>query len=216
MRNVNDKIMVMPLFTNPLMQIQLDLDLEKITELAFQTCYHNPKGVQQSNKGGWQSDNLVEETHEEFIRFKKVINRHLQIYHAEIFNGMEFNENITQHIDNMWLNINEKHHYNDWHVHPGSALSGVFYIKHDGSKENGEILFKRSNGTYFSLSHWPGGLIKTLNEVTAEVINIKPRQNMLLIFPAWLEHKVEMNLKDDNRISLSFNSGPINLDKKND
>ena len=39
---------------------------------------------------------------------------------------------------------------------------------------------------------------------------------MLLIFPAWLEHKVEMNLKDDNRISLSFNSGPINLDKKND
>ena len=52
--------------------------------------------------------------------------------------------------------------------------------------------------------------------MTAEIINIKPRPNMLLIFPAWLEHKVEMNLKDDNRISLSFNSGPINLDKKND
>ena len=216
MRNVNDKIMVMPLFTNPLMQIKLDLDLEKITELAFQMRDHDNKGVQQSNRGGWQSDNLVEETHEEFIRFKKEINRHLQIYHAEIFDGMEFNENVTQHIDNMWVNINEKHHYNDWHVHPGSALSGVFYIKHDGSKENGDIVFKRSNGLYFSLSHWPGGLVKTLNEVTAEIINIEPKPNMLLIFPAWLEHKVEMNLKDDNRISLSFNSGPINLDKKND
>ena len=216
MRNVNDKIMVMPLFTSPLMQIQLNLDLEKITELAFQMRDHDNKGVQQSNKGGWQSDNLVEETHEGFIRFKKEINRHLQIYHAEIFDGMEFNENVTQHIDNMWVNINEKHHYNDWHVHPGSALSGVFYIKHDGSKENGDIVFKRSNSLYFSLSHWPGGLIKTLNEVTAEIINIKPRPNMLLIFPAWLEHKVEMNLKDDNRISLSFNSGPINLDKRND
>ena len=141
MRNVNDKIMVMPLFTSPLMQIQLNLDLEKITELAFQMRDHDNKGVQQSNKGGWQSDNLVEETHEGFIRFKKEINRHLQIYHAEIFDGMEFNENVTQHIDNMWVNINEKHHYNDWHVNPGAALSGVFYIKHDGSKESGNIIF---------------------------------------------------------------------------
>ena len=211
---MNDKISIMELFTNPLMQIQLDLDLEKLTELAFQTCYHNPKSVQVSNKGGWQSDNVAEENHEEFINLKKEITHYLQIYHSEIFGGMEFNENIIQSINNMWVNINEKHHYNDWHIHPGTTLSGVFYIKHDGSIENGDIVFKRSNSTYINIAHWPEGLIKTFNEVTGEVINITPKPNMLLIFPAWLQHKTEMNLKDDTRISLSFNSCAYITDKK--
>ena len=197
------------LFALPLMQVQLDLDLEKLTELVFQMQNKDKKGFQYTNKGGWQSDNIIEEKHEEFIRLKKEINQYLQIYHSEVFRKMKFRENIILSANRMWVNINEKYHYNEWHIHPHSTLSGVYYIKHDGSKENGEIVFKRSNSTYFSLSHWPGGLVKTLNEVTADAINIGPKPNMLLIFPAWLQHKTEMNLKDDTRISLSFNSKPI-------
>jgi len=54
--------------------------------------------------------------------------------------------------------------------------------------------------------HWPEGLIENTNIVTSGVVNIIPKSNMLLIFPSWLEHKVEANLKNDPRISLSFNS----------
>ena len=60
-----------------------------------------------------------------------------------------------------------------------------------------------------SITHWPQGIIIKSNEVTAEVFEVTPKPNMLLIFPSWLEHKAEMNLKDDTRISLSFNSEPI-------
>ena len=109
----------------------------------------------------------------------------------------------------MWANINEKHHYNEWHIHPYSTLSGVYYIKHDGSDENGNISFKHSNGTYMHTAFWPPGLVETVNEVSGEKINITPTPNMLLIFPSWLEHKAEMNLKDDTRISLSFNTQPM-------
>ena len=42
--------------------------------------------------------------------------------------------------------------------------------------------------------------------MTAGIVSVTPRPNELLIFPAWLEHRVKPNLKDDPRISLSFNS----------
>ena len=205
----NNKFTITPLFAFPLMQVQLDLDLEKLTELAFEMRNKDKKGVQLTNYGGWQSNDIIKETHEEFIRLKKEINRHLQIYHSAIFSGMKFKENITQNLESIWINISEKHHYNEWHVHLHSILSGVYYINHDGSEENGDIVFKHPNGTYINIAHWPPGLVETWDATSAEILNITPSPNMLLIFPSWLEHKVEMNLKDDTRISLSFNSQVI-------
>tara|TARA_Y100000746_G_C15417425_1_gene412840 strand:- start:1030 stop:1185 length:156 start_codon:yes stop_codon:yes gene_type:complete len=34
---------------------------------------------------------------------------------------------------------------------------------------------------------------------------IVPKENMLVVFPAWLPHALEINLSDEERISLSFN-----------
>ena len=204
---------VLPLFATPVMQVQLDFDLEKLTEFAFQMQNKDKKGVQYTNRGGWHSDYIQEEKHEEFIRLKKEILQYLQIYHSEIFRGMIFKGNVTQGIDNIWANINEKHHYNEWHIHGFSVLSGTYYIKHDGSVENGDIMFKHPINTYMSIAHLPEGMIERTNEITSEVISIIPKLNKLLIFPSWLEHKVGTNLKDDTRISLSFNSTPL-LEKK--
>ena len=208
------EISIIPLFTSPLMVIQLDLDLEKLIEFSFQLHNKDKKGVQLTNKGGWQSGDIGEEKHEEFIRLKKEIYQYLQAYQIKVFWGMRFEEeNIRQEFHNMWININEKYHYNEWHIHPGATLSGVYYIKHDGSSENGNIMFKNPRGLYMALSHFPPGIVKYTNEVTSDIYNVNPQSNMLLIFPSWLEHKVEPNLKNDNRISLSFNSSLI-LEKK--
>ena len=202
----------MPLFVTPVMQVHLDLDLEKLTEFAFQMQNKDKKGSHQTNRGGWQSNDVSEEKHEEFIRLKKEINQYLRTYHLEVFRGMIFKENIIQDLGRMWVNINEKHHYNEWHIHPMSTLSGVYYIKHDGFG-HGDIMFKNPFGSYISSTHWPQGLVEKWNGVSSGIINITPKSNALFIFPAWLEHKVELNLKDDTRISLSFNSDPI-LEKK--
>ena len=34
---------------------------------------------------------------------------------------------------------------------------------------------------------------------------ILPKENMLVVFPSWVPHAVEINLSDEERISLSFN-----------
>ena len=203
-----------PLFASPLMHLQLDLDTDKLTELAFQIRNKDKTGrADIINRGGWQSNNIIEEPHEEFKKLKKEITQYLQLYHSEVFRGMKFKGNVTQSIVNMWLMINEKHHYVDWHIHGGCTLSGVYYIKHDNSSENGDIAFKHPNSSYLTTVHWPPKLIKKSNEISSERINVIPKSNMLLIFPSWLEHKAEINLKDDTRISLSFNAVPI-LEKK--
>ena len=59
---------------------------------------------------------------------------------------------------------------------------------------------------YMTAAHWPVEFLEKTNEVTSPVIYIKPSSNMLLIFPAWMEHMVQENLKNDSRISLSFNT----------
>ena len=214
MNELDNKTTILPLFANPLMKIQLDLDLEKLSEFAFEIWNKDNNGIQKTNRGGWHSKNIYEEEHEEFIRLKKEISQYLQTYHLEVFQEEDCKENVIQNLHTMWVNINEKHHYNEWHIHVYSTLSGVFYIKHGGGNENGAIQFKNPVGSYMTCSHWPEGLVEqTKAVVTSEVISIIPKSNMLFIFPSWLEHKVETNLKNDSRISLSFNSTP-SLEKK--
>ena len=94
-------------------------------------------------------------------------------------------------------------------IHGFSTLSGVYYIKHDGSAENGNILFKHPLDSYVSFAHWPAKIVEYTNEITSHIYKFKPKSNMLLIFPSWLEHSAGINFKDDSRISLSFNSDPI-------
>ena len=196
---------IISLFTTSVMQIQLDLDTDKLTEFTFQLQNKNKKGVKISNRGGWQSNEIQEEKHEEFEKLKKEITQYLQTYQLTIFEGMKFKTNVTQTIANMWVNINEKHHYNDWHVHTFATLSGVYYIKHDGV-ENGDILFKHPEHPQMAALHWPPEIVEAWNAGTSGIANITPSSNMLLIFPSWMEHSVGANLKNDSRISVSFNS----------
>jgi len=83
---------IIPFFTTSVMQIQLDLDIVKLTELAFQIRNKDKDGVQVTNKGGWQSNDVIKEAHEELDKLKKEITQYLQTYHSEIFQGMKFKE----------------------------------------------------------------------------------------------------------------------------
>ena len=105
-----------------------------------------------------------------------------------------------------WVNINGKGSFNARHHHDpysGTFLSGVFYIK--TPENSGGIVFydprphigSAHDTRYFSqLDH-------------CNTYCVKPNQNMMLMFPAWLEHSVETNNSNDTRISISFNIADI-------
>ena len=202
---MDKKFEITSYFANPILQVSLDLNSELLTDFALQLQNQDKEGVHETNIGGWQSKDISEENHKELIELQKEITQYLQTYHSEIFQGMKFKGNVVQSLANMWVNINEKHHYNEWHIHPFATLSGVYYIKHDGV-ESGDILFKHPEHPQMAALHWPPEIVEAYNAATSGVVNITPKSNMLLIFPSWMNHSVEANLKNDPRISVSFNS----------
>ena len=88
-------------------------------------------------------------------------------------------------LDNFWININKKTHFNVPHSHPCCIFSGVFYVK--TPYNSGNFAFYRNIHVYKSTEL------------------IKPEENMLILFPAYFDHYVEPNNSNQDRISISFN-----------
>jgi len=146
----------------------------------------NIPSVTKSNFGGWQSkDNL--QTHGIFCEFSS----HL-LKMATILLEPYTKKKIE--IQSMWANINSQHDFNWHHTHEG-VLSGVFYLK--VPKNSGRLIMVnpviRSFNSPVKQSNYP----------------IVPEELACILFPSWLEHYVEPNLTNENRISMSFNIGEV-------
>jgi hypothetical protein len=99
-----------------------------------------------------------------------------------------------------WVNINKKNNYNTRHVHLDTRmfLSGVYYAKVPENSGNirfydprGPLMQAMSDHDYF----YDGFAYQYLI----------PKDDMIIFFPSWLEHDVEPNNSDEDRISIAFN-----------
>ncbi len=110
---------------------------------------------------------------------------------------------------NMWANINRSGHGNEFHSHPGSYWSGVYYVDDGGISADpslgGELEFMDPRGPApamyaphlaFAL---PGGLSVGTNQT------IVPKAGRLVMFPAWVLHQVRPYRGIALRISVAFN-----------
>jgi uncharacterized protein (TIGR02466 family) len=110
---------------------------------------------------------------------------------------------------NMWANINRSGHGNEFHCHPGSFWSGVYYVDDGGIAADpslgGELEFMdpRAPGVAMYAPHLafalPGGLSVGANET------IVPKAGRLVMFPAWLLHQVRPYRGTAARISIALN-----------
>ena len=192
------------LFDVPIQRTVLELNIDSLIEFCYEMKHENEKGIMFSNVGGWHSDNLIDNTHTEFVKLKNKIEEAANIYHHD----MQFKKIYYQKVDNIWVNINQKGHSNVFHDHPFSCLSGAFYLtKGETAPIDFEHPFKDIN-TYF----WDSSIIEEWNTTNSSSWSFSQIPNTLLIFPPWVQHKVSMNKEDSDRISFSFNT--IILPKK--
>ena len=195
------------IFPVPIQVTTLELNIDSLIEFCYEMKRKNEKGVELSNIGGWQSDNLVDETHTEFVKLKNKIEDAAKVYHEEI----NFKKTFEQKIDNIWININQKGHSNEFHIHAGAILSGVFYLKEGKTP----IVFEHPFGginTYY----WNPSIIEEWNATNGGEMRQDSVPNLLLIFPSWVWHKVSMNKEDTDRISFSFNTQVYETEKGNE
>ena len=151
--------------------------------------YKHPT-VAKSNQGGYQSpDQFYLE--ESFAPYLNRISEHL----ISTIDEYTRDDRSCLHLDdlklsNMWFNFNYENCYNVQHTHPGCVLSGVLWIQ---IPEEQPIVF----------SCFDEFTRATYEKYTNE--SLVAKEGQLLLFPAHLPHRVDINRSKDTRISISFN-----------
>ena len=100
-----------------------------------------------------------------------------------------------------------KHDVNDWaqaHLHRGSALTGILYLRCDD--KSGDITFEVPGWNQFLPDVFY--MRTTPNEYNAREITITPQQGDLFIFPGFVKHRVSKNLSNQDRYVLVFDLFP--------
>ena len=144
------------------------------------------QSVRKSNRGGWQSE-LYKPDNE---MFKPLINEIKEFcVHLPL--------NIKKvHVEQLWVNVNKKSDWNIIHQHGQYHLSGTYYVK--VPKDSGRIVFRDPRpgaiGNNFLVNNFDRGEFKKLNMM----------EGLLAIWPSYLDHFVEPNQTDEERISISF------------
>ena len=158
---------------------------------------NNPEGQKRSNAGGWHSPFFNINESEPVKKLISSFTKSLPEIMTEHMGWRINRDKIT--ILDMWSVVNKKNTFNVQHSHPNSLLSAAYYVK--AKKNSGNIKFfdpKEMKTMY----HPP---IQKFNEISAEIIKIEPEEGKLLLFPSYLNHAVEENLSDEDRIVISFN-----------
>ena len=109
-------------------------------------------------------------------------------------------------MSNMWININGRGAYNHTHIHGGSIFSGVFYVKVP-SCCCGELKFLRPLEYQAMKEYWGCDENFDRYDKPHNYLDffIPPENNKLVMFPSWMQHSVDANASDHDRISISFN-----------
>lgn len=104
-------------------------------------------------------------------------------------------------ITQLWGNRNPKGSKHHEHVHPNSIISGVFYLRQDPKLP--PIQFSKANQHAIKLDP------RKYNVYNSETFLLPCTAGELILFPSNLKHSVPINMGDEERISLSFNTFSI-------
>jgi uncharacterized protein (TIGR02466 family) len=181
------------LFKQTLVKIYLNENLNFLLNFCLKIKKKH-EGVKNSNVGGFHSNNLDKKEPLLNSLIKNIeLNSNIMI--KNIFKSLE-----TVSLFNIWVNINEYKDFNIPHTHPFSKISGVFYV--NAPEKSGDLVFL--NDTKIE-NYLHSGKFIEYNEYNSSSYSIKPEENVLYLFPSWLNHYVKPNLSKEKRISISFN-----------
>ena len=162
-------------------------------------------GTQHSNLGGWQSDWDMDRWGGAAAIKLLAIGRNTA---NRATTDRQGNAVVLTWKANMWANINRSGHGNEFHSHPGSFWSAVYYVDDGGIDADpalgGELEFMDPRGPGPAmyaphLAYGKAGLSVRANET------VRPKAGRLVMFPAWLLHQVRPYRGKSQRISIAFN-----------
>jgi uncharacterized protein (TIGR02466 family) len=199
----NQPPMIESVFPCPVYIIKRDLNLSPIQSLRHQQEEEIEieniieEGMQFNGSNSNSINSYIFDT--KLKEIKQFCEDQIKIYVEQVICPVE--GDLDFYITQSWLNVNKPGEVHYEHCHSNSIISGVFYIS---TEEDDNITFVDPN------YHVKDRILfktKSSNIWNSERWSFQSNSNELILFPSWLNHMVNSNLKaTKDRISISFNT----------
>jgi uncharacterized protein (TIGR02466 family) len=102
-------------------------------------------------------------------------------------------------VTDAWLNLASPGQFQEYHMHSNNHFSAVYYIK--TPKHSGNLVV-RSHEAVIDMCPVP---VPSIPARVVKGANLEPQEGMLVIFRSNLQHMVDKNMSDEDRVSLAVN-----------
>lgn len=126
---------------------------------------------------------------------------HLDGHAAEFARALDFDTSGRKlRLDSFWINVLEPGGQHGSHIHPGSVISGTYYV----ALPEGAAGLKLEDPRLGYMMGAPAqkSAVKAQNKRFVDVV---PKPGMVLMWESWLRHEVPVSRAKTRRISISFN-----------
>ena len=186
---------VMPMFPTLVWKVQLRRELHTAINTKILATIEGMRreDAELGSGQGWQSDQNLHER-EEFQDLVSCVDK----VASSALRFWRIGDNAIE-LTSCWANVLGKGAAHRLHNHPNNYLSGVYYVRtvpgadtinfHDPRNQTGIIR--------------PPVVELTAENTDQVVVSVK--NGTLLLFPAYLQHSVDANRGEQERVSVSFN-----------
>ena len=199
------KVGILPVFSTWIYQCDngpahLNEELERLTSRLKEDSRN---AARRTNAGGWHYAFDLFDLKEPVVdEFRNHMEQHVQAFLNHF--RPEARKKKDQFRIRGWINVNRAGDFNNLHSHPGCFVSATYYVKVPPDMKGGEIYFRDPRGPAVAMYETPGIELPWIG--TGLGIPITPATGKLIIFPSWLEHRVESFSGEGERISIAFNA----------
>lgn len=187
---------IIDVFKVPVMSIETTIDVKPLLNYTYDLKSKH-EGRHFSNVAGWQSLDLDRDL-DVFKEFRSTVETLANHFHK----NLKLKKEYTQILDNFWINVNPIGGSNKPHSHPGSVFSGVLYLQTPLGCGNLNFVHPNKSHSY----HFNQDTIEELGSRTQLGFIHMPVVGKLVMFPSSIEHYVDGNSSNIDRISIAFNT----------
>jgi len=180
------------LFAVPVYQSEIFLDEGTITHVKNQTWERVPFKTSSQTENRYLLEDI------ECKNFREQVMAHCKNYTEQYlrFKPYEF------YLLNSWGMLHRPRDWSDAHHHRNSLISGVCYVQANENAGNLVFVNAPSNALF------PSSLclaVEEYNVHNSETYFFTPTNGMILLWPSQIEHRINQNLSDQDRYSVTFN-----------
>jgi uncharacterized protein (TIGR02466 family) len=149
---------------------------------------------------GYTSYASLDDLPERFPEFAE-LKRHLDKAAAAYAKALHWDmDGLTLELDAIWVNVLGEDGHHSGHIHPGSVISGTYYVRvPDGA---GRIKFEDPR---LAMMMAAPQLADGAPETARRFVYVTPAEGHCLLWESWLRHEVVAGETEEARISVSFN-----------